>query len=82
MLETDPRKRLGCGLRPGAQELDALHSHPWFTGMDFDAIERKEVASGFIPDVSTACFTVDAKIQLARRPRRPRRTVPSRNRGW
>ena len=52
MLEADTRKRLGCGLRPGVQELETIRAHQWFEGFDFTALDRKELASGFIPDVS------------------------------
>eukprot|EP01059_Diplonema_ambulator_P012264 TRINITY_DN22522_c0_g1_i1.p1 TRINITY_DN22522_c0_g1~~TRINITY_DN22522_c0_g1_i1.p1 ORF type:complete len:595 (+),score=166.67 TRINITY_DN22522_c0_g1_i1:60-1844(+) len=43
LLDRDPNKRL-C-------QIDALTSHPFFEGMDFDALLRREVTPEFIPAI-------------------------------
>ncbi|EJD50161.1 kinase-like protein [Auricularia subglabra TFB-10046 SS5] len=50
MLESEQSKRLGCGLRPGREELDVIRAHPWFEGLDFETLDRKELPCSFIPD--------------------------------
>ena len=47
LLERDIKKRLGC--RNGIMD---IKSHPFFAGMDWDALEAKEAVPPFEPDVS------------------------------
>ena len=41
LLEIDPRKRLGC--RNEDDPLADVKAHPWFRGMNWDKLIRKEV---------------------------------------
>jgi hypothetical protein len=49
-LERDPNKRLGY--RPGGGGMADIKSHPWFKGIDWEALYNKEVVPPFEPDVS------------------------------
>lgn len=49
-LEKDMHRRLGYKLGGGG--LQDIKAHPWFQGVDWDGIYRKEVAPPFEPDVS------------------------------
>jgi serine/threonine kinase 32 len=53
-IERDPNKRLGY--RQGGGGLADIKAHPWFKGMDWDAIYHKQVVPPFEPDVSTMGF--------------------------
>jgi serine/threonine kinase 32 len=48
LLERDITKRLGC---KGAGGVEALKAHPWFRGLDWEALARKELKPPFEPDV-------------------------------
>lgn len=50
MLERDPNKRLGW--RPGGGGFADIKAHPWFAGIDWDALYNKQVVPPFEPDVS------------------------------
>ena len=50
LLERDPNKRLGY--RAGGGGMEDIKSHPWFRGIDWQAIYNKEVVPPFEPDVS------------------------------
>jgi serine/threonine kinase 32 len=50
LLERDTRKRLGC-----KNGIEDFKRHPWFDGLDWGAIERKEAVPPFEPDVSRIC---------------------------
>lgn len=50
LLERDPNRRLGY--RPGGGGLDDLKAHPWFRGIDWEKLRKKEVVPPFEPDVS------------------------------
>lgn len=49
-LERDPNKRLGY--RPGGGGFEDIKAHPWFAGIDWDALYHKQVVPPFEPDVS------------------------------
>jgi len=55
LIERDPSKRLGY--RSGGKGFEDIKSHPWFTGIDWDAIYRKESVPPFEPDVSPSLNT-------------------------
>jgi len=59
LLERDIKKRLGC--RNGIADIKA---HPFFAGMDWDAIEAKEAIPPFEPDVSSCISKSEAGILL------------------
>ena len=48
MLEKRPTDRLGSFAR-GEED---IKDHPWFKGFDFDALERKQMATPFVPKIS------------------------------
>ena len=58
----DPTKRLGSN---GAEE---IMSHVWFTGVDWDAIEKKQVAPPFIPKLSSEYDTSYIDEDFTRKP--------------
>jgi len=45
LFQKDPQQRLGGG----AEGAKAIKSHPWFSGVDWNAYLRKEVRAPFIP---------------------------------
>lgn len=47
LLDRDTKKRLGC--RKGIED---FKNHPWFSGMNWQALEAKEAIPPFEPDVS------------------------------
>ena len=49
LLERDPNRRLGY--RPGGGGLEDLKAHPWFKGIDWEGLKKKEVVPPFEPDV-------------------------------
>ena len=50
LLDRDPYKRIACS--PQGDSLDEIHRHPWFSSLDWAALDRKEIPSPFVPDVS------------------------------
>lgn len=50
LLQPDPQRRLGCGAA-GAED---VKSHSWFSGVDWDALVRKQIQAPFIPPVRHA----------------------------
>jgi len=61
-LERDPNKRLGY--RPGGGGFADIKGHPWFSGIDWDALYNKAVVPPFEPDVSD----LEVIIYSGRRP--------------
>ena len=49
LLERDPHKRIASS--PQGDSLDEIQRHPWFSSIDWAALNRKELSSPFIPDV-------------------------------
>ena len=45
----DPFKRIPCS--PQGDSLDEIQRHPWFSSLDWAALDRKELSSPFVPDV-------------------------------
>lgn len=54
LLNPDPAQRLGGG-STGVEE---LKSHSWFSGLDWEAIQKKEVKAPFVPK-----FTIKTNIK-------------------
>ena len=48
-LERDITKRLGC--KPDAEGLEEIRDHPWFSSIDWDKLENKQLQPPFVPDV-------------------------------
>ena len=46
LLEKDPTKRLGS-----KGDADEIVNHPWFKGMDWDKLMKKELEAKFTPDI-------------------------------
>lgn len=66
-VERDPNKRLGY--RQGGGGFEDIKSHPWFKGIDWDALYNKQVVPPFEPDVSVSPqigFVIDEKYQSKR----------------
>ena len=49
LLEKNIKLRLGC--RSRSRGMEDIHDHPWFAGLDWDALENKEITPAFTPDV-------------------------------
>ncbi|CAD6919907.1 unnamed protein product [Tilletia controversa] len=58
MLERDVTKRLGC--RNG---LEDFKTHPWFAGLDWAAIEAKQITPPFEPDSKRANFDATHELE-------------------
>ena len=48
-LERDVTKRLGC--QPNGEGIQDIRAHPWFSSLDWDKLEDKQLPPPFIPDV-------------------------------
>jgi hypothetical protein len=46
-IERSPNHRLGCR----ADDIDDIRRHPWFRGIDWEAMETKQLQPPFVPDV-------------------------------
>lgn len=60
-LERDPNKRLGY--RPGGGGFADIMAHPWFAGLDWDALYRKAVVPPFEPDSKRANFDATHELE-------------------
>ena len=49
LLERDITKRLGC--IPDEEDLQGIRGHPWFSSLDWDKLDSKQIQPSFIPDV-------------------------------
>ncbi|CAO1618155.1 unnamed protein product [Sympodiomycopsis kandeliae] len=58
MLERDTRRRMGC--REGLQD---YKSHPWFAGIDWDLLRRKQLPPPFEPDSKKANFDATHELE-------------------
>ncbi|KAH8822909.1 kinase-like domain-containing protein [Flagelloscypha sp. PMI_526] len=59
-LEKDPANRLGCA--PNGQGWRDIQAHPWFAGINWDALEAKEIQPPFVPDMKQANFDVSHEL--------------------
>ncbi|KAF9524842.1 kinase-like domain-containing protein [Crepidotus variabilis] len=59
-IDRDPKTRLGCN--PNGQGFQDIQRHPWFAGIDWQAIEKKEVQPPFVPDMKQANFDVSHEL--------------------
>ncbi|KAG0340236.1 hypothetical protein BG004_006493 [Podila humilis] len=59
LCERDISKRLGCT----AEGLDALKSHPWFNGLEWDKLINKEATPPFEPDSKRANFDATHELE-------------------
>jgi len=50
LLERDPRKRLGG--RTGFSNIEEIRSHRWFSHLDWEKLETKQLDPPFVPNVS------------------------------
>ncbi|KAJ3099233.1 hypothetical protein HDU96_010768 [Phlyctochytrium bullatum] len=78
LLDRDPHRRLGCG-PAGAEEVFA---HPWFSGLDWTAVEAKSLRPVFVPDKDRPNFDATYDLEelllednpLSYRPRKKKTT--------
>jgi len=59
-LERDVTKRLGC--KPDGEGIQDIQAHPWFSSLDWDKLENKQLQPPFIPDVRRLLFPFIAAI--------------------
>jgi serine/threonine kinase 32 len=50
LLERNPKKRLGC--RTGFPTIDEIRSHGWFSQINWEKLEAKQLDPPFVPNVS------------------------------
>lgn len=62
LLERDTTRRLGCRAPPG-EGIKDLQGHSWFAGLDWDALERKELTPIFQPDQKKANFDATHELE-------------------
>ncbi|KAJ3341532.1 hypothetical protein HDU93_004692 [Gonapodya sp. JEL0774] len=84
LLERDIRKRMGC--TTGRGNLDDVTTHPWFSGIDFDRLGKKEYTAPFIPDANHSNFDAMHDLEellLEENPltHRPRKKKPEQKPG-
>ncbi|KZP22754.1 kinase-like protein [Athelia psychrophila] len=60
LLNRVPGERLGC--RPNGQGIIDIHEHPWMQGIDWDALDNKELPPPFTPDMKKANFDVTHEL--------------------
>ena len=58
LLTVDPTRRLGC-LKGGAKD---VRQHPWYQGLDFRALESKQLPAPYVPKIKSA--TDDSNFQF------------------
>jgi len=51
---------LGC--RPNGLGFEDVRNHPWFSSIDWDALETKECQPPFVPDMKQANFDVSHEL--------------------
>ncbi|KAK7690560.1 hypothetical protein QCA50_005658 [Cerrena zonata] len=61
LIDRNPKSRLGCkgGRHSGFED---IHSHPWFSAIDWDQLENKESQPAFVPDMKKANFDVTHEL--------------------
>ncbi|KAH8980894.1 kinase-like domain-containing protein [Lactarius akahatsu] len=60
LLERDPIRRLGC--RTGTSSMDEFHSHSWFTSINWEKLEAKQLDPPFVPSQDRANFDVSYEL--------------------
>lgn len=60
-LDRDPYKRLSCN--PQTEGFEEIRRHPWFASIDWEALERKELAPPFVPDNKKANFDASHELE-------------------
>jgi len=58
LLERDYKKRLGC-----KNGIEDFKNHPWFSDVNWDALERKEATPPFEPDSKKANFDATHELE-------------------
>ncbi|KAI0065641.1 kinase-like protein [Artomyces pyxidatus] len=61
LLERDAFKRFACN--PHSDSMQEIQRHPWFSSIDWAALERKELPSPFIPDSKKANFDASHELE-------------------
>ncbi|KAI9508187.1 AGC/YANK protein kinase [Russula earlei] len=61
LLDRDPFKRIACS--PRGDSLDEIHQHAWFSSIDWEALNRKELPSPFVPDPKKAHFDASHELE-------------------
>ncbi|KAI0303627.1 kinase-like protein [Multifurca ochricompacta] len=59
LLERDPKKRLGC--RTGVSSIDEIQSHGWFSRINWEKLEAKQLDPPFVPS-NRANFDVSHEL--------------------
>jgi len=69
LLERDPKKRLGC--RTGVSNSEEIRCHRWFSQLDWERLEAKQLDPPFVPSQERANFDVSHELDefiLAEKP--------------
>ncbi|KAL0577360.1 hypothetical protein V5O48_004612 [Marasmius crinis-equi] len=59
-LTRDVSRRLGC--KPNGEGIRDVHRHPWFKGIDWEALDEKETDAPFVIDLKSANFDVSHEL--------------------
>lgn len=60
LLDRDPSRRLGCKSGEGSEE---LRRHPWFSCIDWTALDTKSIPPPFVPDSKKANFDASHELE-------------------
>ncbi|KAF9647211.1 kinase-like protein [Thelephora ganbajun] len=60
-LERDVTKRLGC--KPDGEGIQDIRAHSWFSSLDWDKLENKQLLPPFIPDSKRANFDASHELE-------------------
>lgn len=60
LIDRNPKQRLGC--RSRSRGMDDIRNHPWFSAVDWDALENKDSQPQFVPDMKKANFDVSHEL--------------------
>ncbi|KAH6913280.1 kinase-like domain-containing protein [Coprinopsis sp. MPI-PUGE-AT-0042] len=60
LLDRDPKRRLGCN--PNSRGLEDIKRHPWFSSIDWERLENKDLPPPFVPDMKQANFDVSHEL--------------------
>ena len=54
LLKKNPEKRLGsyCPDKSASPDVEQLKQHPWFAGIDWEALMDKRVQAPYVPELT------------------------------
>lgn len=80
LLDRDTTRRLGCKLN--GEGIEDVKRHPWFSSIDWEKLEAKQLDSPFVPDSKKANFDATHELEellLEDNPLKARRRNPNQD---